>query len=134
MDSRNEAVVRAAYEAYGRGDVTRMLEFIDPALEWTYLNPEFENPEPETCHGRDQLRVALERQAGQGLTSQIEEIAASGDTVMVVIRTPGVDRARVRQAGDRNFLVLTLAQERIVTMRACRDRDEARTFLASGHA
>ena len=81
MDGRNEAVVRAAYEAYGRGDVVRMLEFIDPALEWTYLNPEFENPEPETCHGRDQLRVALERQAGQGLTSQIEEIAASGDTV-----------------------------------------------------
>ena len=83
-------------------------------LEWTYLNPEFENPEPETCHGRDQLRVALERQAGQGLTSQIEEIAARGDTVMVVIRTPGIDRARVRRR-DRNFLVLTLAQERIVT-------------------
>ncbi len=33
MDGRNEAVVRAAYEAYGRGDVVRMLEFIDPALE-----------------------------------------------------------------------------------------------------
>ena len=91
MDGRNEAVVRAAYEAYGRGDVARMLEFIDPALEWTYLNPEFENPEPETCHGRDQLRVALERQAGQGLTSQIEEIAASGDTV-----TGGHPHARYR--------------------------------------
>jgi ketosteroid isomerase-like protein len=134
MNGRNEAVVRAAYEAYGHGDVARMLEFVEPALEWTYLNPELENPEPETCHGRDQLRVALERQAAQGLTSQIEEIAASGDRVMVVIRTPGIDRARVRQAGDRNFLVLTLAQERIVTMRACRDRDEARTFLTSGHA
>ena len=53
---------------------------------------------------------------------------------MVVIRTPGIDRARVRQAGDRNFLVLTLAQERIVTMCACRDRDEARAFLTPGHA
>ena len=52
----------------------------------------------------------------------------------MVIRTPGVDRARVRQAGDRNFLVLTLAQERIVTMRAYRDRDEARAFLAPGDA
>lgn len=61
-------------------------------------------------------------------------IAASGDTVMVVIRTPGIDRARVRQAGDRNFLVLTLAEDRIVTMRACRDRDEARAFLTPGHA
>ncbi len=128
MANRNEAVVREAYEAYGRSDVARMLEFADPELEWTYLNPAFEDPEPETCHGRDQLRLALERQAGQGLAPQIEEIAASGDKVMVVIRTPGIDRVRARRAGDRNFLVLTLDQERIIKMRACRDRDEARAF------
>jgi ketosteroid isomerase-like protein len=128
MADRNEAVVREAYEAYGRGDVARMLELVDPELEWTYLNPAFEDPEPDTCHGRDQLRLALERQAGQGLASQIEEIAASGDKVMVVIRTPGIDRVRARQAGDRNFLVLTLDQERIIKMRACRDQDEARAF------
>jgi len=128
MADRNEAVVREAYEAYGRGDVARMLEFVDPELEWTYLNPAFEDPGPETCHGRDQLRLALERHAGQGLASQIEEIASSGDKVMVVIRTPGIDRVRARQAGDRNFLVLTLDQERIIKMRACRDQDEARAF------
>jgi ketosteroid isomerase-like protein len=128
MTDRNEALVREAYEAYGRGDVARMLEFVDPELEWTYLNPAFENPEPETCHGRDQLQLALERQAGQGLASRIEEIVASGDKVMVVIRTPGVDRVRVRQAEDRNYLVLTLDKERISRMRACRNREEARGF------
>ncbi len=128
MADRNEAVVREAYEAYGRGDVARMLEFFVPDLEWTYLDPAFENPEPATCRGRDQLQLALERQAGQGLASQIEEVSASGDKVMVVIRTPGVDRVRARQAEDRNFLVLTLARERIIRMRACRDRDEARAF------
>ena len=124
----NAAVVREAYEAYGRGDMARMLEFVDPELEWTYLDPAFENPEPATCRGRDQLQLALERQAGRGLISQIEEISACGDKVIVVIRTPGVDRVRARQAEDRNFLVLTLAQERIIRMRACRDRDEARAF------
>jgi ketosteroid isomerase-like protein len=128
MADRNEAVVREAYEAYGRGDVARMLEFVDPDLEWTYLDPAFENPEPATCRGRDQLQLALERQAGQGLISQIEEISACGDKVMVIFRTPGVDRVRARQAADRNFLVLTLAQERIIGMRACRDRDDARAF------
>jgi ketosteroid isomerase-like protein len=128
MAGRNQAVVREPYKAHGRGDVARMLKFVDPELEWTYLNPAFEDPEPGTCHGRDQLRLALERQAGQGLASQIEEIAASGDKVMVVIRTPGIDRVRARQAGDRNVLVLTLDQERIIKMRACRDQDEARAF------
>lgn len=96
MTDRNEALVREAYQAYGRGDVAGMMEFADPELEWTYLDPAFENPEPQTCHGRDQLQWALERQAGQGLVSQIEEIEASGDKVMVVIRTPGLDRLRVR--------------------------------------
>lgn len=128
MTDRIEALVRKAYETYGRGDMAGMLEFVDPELEWTYLNPAFENPEPETCHGRDQLQLALESQAERRLASQIEEIVASGDKVMVVIRTPGIDRVRVRQAEDRNYLVLTLDQERIIRMRACRNRDEARCF------
>jgi hypothetical protein len=72
--------------------------------------------------------LALERQAERRLASQIEEIVASGDKVMVVIRTPGIEGVRVRQAGDRNYLVLTLDQERIIRMRACRNRDEARSF------
>jgi hypothetical protein len=55
MTDRNEALVREAYEAYGRGDVARMLEFVDPELEWTYLNPAFENPEPGTCRGVEVL-------------------------------------------------------------------------------
>jgi ketosteroid isomerase-like protein len=68
----------------------------------------------------------LQRQAEQGLRSEVTELASSGDKVMVVLRTPGVDRHRVRQADDRNFLVLTLRQGRVVEMRACRDRAEAR--------
>ena len=128
MTDRNEALVREAYQAYGRGDVAGMMEFAEPELEWTYLDPAFENPEPQTCHGRDQLQWALERQAGQGLVSQIEEIEGSGDKVMVVIRTPGLDRLRVRQTGDPKYLVLTVDRQRIIRLRACRDRDEARSF------
>jgi ketosteroid isomerase-like protein len=132
MTDVNEALVREAYEAYGRGDVTRMLEFVDPDLEWTYLDPAFEDPDPETCHGREQLQWALERQLAQGLVSRIEEITASGDQVLVVTHTPGIDRVRARPAGDRNYLVLTVSQGRIIRMRACRDRAEARRFVGLG--
>ena len=76
MTDANEALVREACEAYGRGDVARMLDFVDPDLEWIYLNPAFEDPEPETCHGREQLRWALERQAERRLASQVEEVVA----------------------------------------------------------
>jgi hypothetical protein len=47
-------------------------------------------------------------------------------------RTPGVDRHRVRPADDQNFLVLTLRQGRVVEMRACRDRAEARAVAGLG--
>jgi hypothetical protein len=48
--------------------------------------------------------------------------------VLVVIHRPGLDQLRVRQGDDRNYLVLTLDQDRITKMRACRDRAEARAL------
>ena len=125
MPEENESLVRQAYEAYGRGDVTQILELVDPDLEWTYLDPGVENSEPQTCHGRQELRQALRRRAGQGLRSELEQITAGAGKVLVVVRTPGLDRLRVRQADDRNYMVLTLRDGRIIAMRDCRDRDEA---------
>ena len=131
MANRNEELVRQAYQAYARGDVRGLLDLVDPDLEWTYLNPAFADPEPATCHGREELRWALDRQLRQGLTPQLEEVVASGDTVLVVIHRPGLDRLRIRQGNDRNYLVLTLDQGRITKMRACRDLAEARAVACS---
>jgi ketosteroid isomerase-like protein len=73
MSGENETLVRGAYEAYGRGDVTRLLELVHPDLEWTYLDPSEENPQPQVCHGRDQLAWALGRQADRGVNSFTSE-------------------------------------------------------------
>jgi len=128
MSEENESVVRAAYEAYGRGEVNRLLELVHPDLEWTYLDPSFEDPQPQICHGREELAQALGQQADHGIVSQVEEIASNGDKVMVAVRTPGADQRRAWQAEDRSYLVVTLSQGRIVAMRDFRDRDEARRF------
>lgn len=101
-----------------------MLGFIGPELEWTLLDPSFEDPEPQVCHGRQELQTALERQAGRGLTSELEDVIGNGDRVVVVVRTPGIDAYRVRQADDRNYDVLTVHEGRIVAIHACRDREE----------
>jgi ketosteroid isomerase-like protein len=126
MTNRNQELVRQAYQAYTRGDLDGLLDLVDPDLEWTYLDPEFADPRPATCHGRDQLRAALQRQASHGLPTELEEVVASGDSVLVVIHQPGLDRLRFRQGNDRNYLVLTLDQGRIIKMRTCQDRAEAR--------
>jgi ketosteroid isomerase-like protein len=125
MSNENVDLIRTAYEAYARGDATTMLGLVDPELEWTYLDPSLEDPKPQVCRGRHELEVALERRAERGLRSELEEVLGSGDRVMVVVRTPGLDEHRARNADDRNFDVLTVRGRQIVAIHACRSREEA---------
>jgi hypothetical protein len=37
--SPNEAIIRSAYEGFAEGNLARMLQSVDPDLEWTYLDP-----------------------------------------------------------------------------------------------
>jgi hypothetical protein len=53
-----------------------MLQFVDPDLEWTYLDPADEDPQPQVCHGRHELETALNDLLNSGLRSYIEEVCA----------------------------------------------------------
>ncbi len=125
MSNENEDLIRRAYEAYSQGDVSAMMRFVDPHLQWTYLDSSAVDPDPQVCHGRDELEAALARRADQGLRSELEEVLSIGSRVMVVVRTPGVEAFRVGKAGDRNYSVFTIKDGRIVALRDCRDRAEA---------
>jgi ketosteroid isomerase-like protein len=124
----NVARVREAYAAYTAGDTAALLDMVDPALEWTYLDPATVDPSPQTCHGRGELKVALARQAGRGLRMRLDEILGHDDKVLVVVHTPGVDAHRATPADDRNYEVLTLRDGQIVALRACHSRAEAIEF------
>jgi ketosteroid isomerase-like protein len=128
MSEENEAVVRAAYAALGRGDLSALLELVHPDLEWTYLDPGMQNPEPQTCHGRGQLEWAVTHQARPGLATEMEQITAHGDKVLVIMHTPGLDQRRAWAGGDRNYMVVTVRGGQIVAMRAFRNGAEARAF------
>lgn len=129
MSAENEALVREAVQAFYHGDTGHLLELVHPDLEWTYLNPVDPDPQPQVCHGRDQIAWALDHQTGQGAATQVEQIVSGpGGQVMVVARTPGVDERRAWRNGDRNILVLTVRAGQIVAMRAFRDQDQASRF------
>ncbi len=132
MCNENEWIVREAFLAYDRGDVARMMDFVDPDLDWTYLDPGQEDPQPQICHGRGELEKALRRQAELGLRAQLEEVVAAGERVILVMRTPGIDEHRHRQADERTFDVVTVRDGRIVGLHACRDRGEARSLAGIG--
>ena len=128
MCNQSEWIVREAFLAYDKGDVTRMMEFVDPDLEWTYLEPGLEETRPHVCHGREQLEKALRYQAERGLRAEIEQVIAAGDKVILVMHTPGVDEYQQRQSDDRTYDVVTVRDGLIVALQACRDRDEARSL------
>ncbi len=131
-DSRGDAppaaVVRAAFEALAAGDLARLLELVDPALEWTYLDPDDPDPQPQVCRGRDELRRRL---GEQGASITVEEIVPCGQRAVVVTRVPGLDARRARATGDRNFHVVTVHAGRVAALRACRSRFEAVAIATS---
>ena len=120
MSNQNADLVRRAYEAYTSGDLAAMLEFVDPDLEWTYLDPAVKNSAPQVCHGRHELEQVLRHWA------ELDEVAGSGELVMVGVRIPGVDAQHGRRGDDRAYSVFTVRDGRIVALRDCRDREEAR--------
>ena len=128
MCNQNEWIVREAFLAYDRGDVTRMMDFVDPEVDWTYRDPELEDSEPQVCHGRGELEKALRRGTGRAPRAQLEEVIAAGDRVMLVMRTPGADEYRQQQADGRTYDIVTVRDGRIIGLHACRDRSEARSL------
>jgi hypothetical protein len=79
MSNENAELIRRAYRAYANGELATMLQFVDPDLEWTYLDPTLERPTPSVCHGRHELERVLRGWAEHGLRAELDEVAANGD-------------------------------------------------------
>jgi ketosteroid isomerase-like protein len=125
MSNQNAELIRRAYHAYATGELEAMLEFVDPDLEWTYLDPTLQHAQPQVCHGRHELESVLRVWAEHGLRAELEEVAANGELVMVGVRTPGADAYYERHGDDRAYSVFTVRDGRVIALRDCRDRQEA---------
>jgi ketosteroid isomerase-like protein len=125
MSNENAELIRRAYQAYASDDLDRMLELVDPDLEWTYLDPALEQPTPQVCHGRQELEQVLRHWGEHGLRAELEEVTGAGELVMVGVRTPGMEAHFSRGGDSRAYSVFTVREGRIVALRDCRDRREA---------
>lgn len=130
MCNENEWIVREAFLAYAQGDVARMMEFVDADLEWTDLAPGLDDS-ARVRAGRDQLEEVLRRQASSGVPAELEEVVASGEKVMLVMRTPGLGLSRPH-SDDKTYDVVTLRDGLIVGLCACEDRAIARSLIGIG--
>jgi ketosteroid isomerase-like protein len=123
-ESASEAIIRSAYEGFAEGDLAWMLQFVDPDLEWTYLDPADEDPQPQVCHGRHELATALK--ACSTRTQVIHRGGAQSGRPGHGAGAYTRDRQMSGvQGDDRNYNVLTVRGDQIVAIRDCRDRAEA---------
>jgi ketosteroid isomerase-like protein len=91
----NAAVVRGVYEAFGKGDVSKLLDVLDPKVEWYEAEHVTYWPGGAFIGPQAVLEGVLARipQDFDGLTIDVKRIVGLGDTVLVEARYRGTVRA-----------------------------------------
>ena len=118
------AILREAYAAFNRGDITAAVAGLDPQIEWT---EPAEFPGGGAYHGREGAKqyLAQSRAASAEVISEPEQFIPVGDRIVVFVH------ARVRAKGSNDWQevrladVYTVHHGKIVAMRAFADRQEA---------
>jgi ketosteroid isomerase-like protein len=84
--------LREGYEALNRGDVSAVMNLIDPELAWEEGG---RSPEAGSYHGRDSFRRYVQSwlDSFDDFRIEVEEIREEGDRRVVVARQSGRGRA-----------------------------------------
>ena len=124
MSSERVELVKRGYEAWNKGDRSWVLEHMSADVEW--ISPP-EDPDPGTYRGYEGVeRFWSQWRAAVGqLEFKIEEIAESGDHVIVTARRSGRGEHSGLAVSDRVIQVFTFDGEKCVSVHEYYDRDAA---------
>src|SRR3954447_14445955 len=123
MSKENVEIVRAAFEDFGRGDMTSLLAKVDPEI--VIVQPR--ELGGATQHGHAGLReaFALWPEQWDDYEATITKTIDAGEQVVVAARTTGRSRATgLELAADFSF-VMTLRDRKITDWRLFLHEDEA---------
>jgi ketosteroid isomerase-like protein len=123
--------LRAAYDAYNRGDAAGAADLASEDIE---VRPPPTSVDPEPFRGRDALLKYLEPNLFEFQRAEPTEFLEHDDRIFVAVRV----HARGRESGvelhDEAFHVWTVEDERAVRFEVFVDRDDALAALRSeGH-
>ena len=125
MSEQNAEIVRAAYEAFDRGDLDAVSELQDPAVEWRTSE---EDPDAAIHSGREAVRRYFEGylETFPGLRAELEEcVGVSERQVLTTVRYTGRARASGMEMDWRQSVLYTLRAGLIVRVEEYFDRDQA---------
>ena len=124
-EAENVAVVRSFIEAFQRGDTDTLVETLDPAVE---LHEWPQGPEARTYHGHEGVRAALASwfESWERIAVEIEEIAESGDRVVVTMRQRYKGRGSELETEITSANVFSVRDSKILRVELFTDREAAR--------
>src|SRR6476620_2519394 len=124
MSQENVDVVKAAFEAYNRGDLDAWLADADPDIEWHVL-PQATDPGPH--RGRQVVleRAKLWRQTLGGLRAEVLEYIDVGEYVIAPVRMRGQRPGSDAEVVLDEVYVSKLRNGKVVELREYRTRAEA---------
>jgi uncharacterized protein len=124
MSQENIEVVKAAFEAYNRGDLDAWLADADPDIEWHVL-PEATDPGPH--RGRQVVleRAKLWRRTLEGLRADVLEYIDAGEYVIAPVRMRGQAPGSDAEVVLDEVYVSRLRNGKVVELREYRSKAEA---------
>ena len=124
MAEANVEALRRGYEALNRGDLSVVLELLDPEIEWHEPEP---SPDAGTHTGRDSFERFFHSwiDSFDGFRVEPEQVVESGDRLIAVVHQSGRGRASGIQVDARLAHVWTVQDGRAIRWEAVADPEDA---------
>ena len=125
MSQENVEVVRALFEAWGRGGLDALAEFWDPRIDWRAAEGALDDAGP--IHGVDAMRAYVQDWLDDfdELRVEAEELIDAGEQVVAVQRISGRAKASGIETEIRYAVVYTIRDGKIVRGREYWERAQA---------
>jgi ketosteroid isomerase-like protein len=124
MAEADVETLRRGYAALNRGDLSVVVELLDPDIEWHEPAP---SPEAGTHRGRDGFESFLRGwlESFEDFRVEPERVVERGDELVVVVRQSGTGRASGLSVETRLAHVWTVADGKAVRWEAVADPEAA---------
>jgi ketosteroid isomerase-like protein len=125
MATENVELARRGYEAFKRGDVEAVLEFLDPQIE-VHDSPEL--PDRRVWHGYEGFVGNLSNMFDivQGFELEPDEFIDAGEKLLVAVRVRGHGRSSGIAMEDHLLHVWAIRDRKGTRLEVYRDREQAR--------
>lgn len=117
MAEANVAALQRGYEALNRGDLSVVLELLDPDIEWHQPEP---SPEAGTHTGRDSFERFLRGwiDSFDGFQVEPEQVTERDDRLIAIVHQSGRGRSSGVQVDARLAHVWTVKEGRAIRWEA----------------